>query len=263
MFAGLPDSAGPIPPEGLAAHARVAEALGTPGLGDVLLEALAQVVPVDEVVAFTWAAPGRPPTIVASAGIGGRAPRRAAAYGSRYFALDPVMQAFGTLGTAAPLLAARVDAAEIADLEYRQACYREPGFVEKVSVAGRTARGWTVLSAFRRAPRGPVADAEFGRLTATGPLLLPLLAKQAELAAPAVCLGDTRLARIEARLIACFPGLAARERAVCARMLVGMTAEAIALDLGISSSSVVTYRRRAYAKMGVCSGFEIVARLFD
>ena len=154
MFAGLPDSAGPIPPEGLAAHARVAEALGTPGLGDVLLEALAQVVPVDEVVAFTWAAPGRPPTIVASAGIGGRAPRRAAAYGSRYFALDPVMQAFGTLGTAAPLLAARVDAAEIADLEYRQACYREPGFVEKVSVAGRTARGWTVLSAFRRAPRG-------------------------------------------------------------------------------------------------------------
>ncbi|AUN31853.1 hypothetical protein C0V82_12900 [Niveispirillum cyanobacteriorum] len=30
--------------------------------------------------------------------------------------------------------------------------------------------------------------------------------------------------------------------------MVGMTAEAIALDLGISSASVLTYRRRAYVR---------------
>ena len=56
------------------------------------------------------------------------------------------------------------------------------------------------------------------------------------------------IAKIETRLGLIFGCLTQRERAVCARTMVGMTAEAIALELGISITSVLTYRRRAYER---------------
>lgn len=56
------------------------------------------------------------------------------------------------------------------------------------------------------------------------------------------------ISKIEGQLGTVFIGLTDRERAVCARTMVGMTAEAIALDLGIAPSSVLTYRRRAYER---------------
>lgn len=47
--------------------------------------------------------------------------------------------------------------------------------------------------------------------------------------------------------------LSQREKAVCLGILSGQKAEAIAADLGVAPSSVVTYRKRAYAKLGITS----------
>lgn len=47
--------------------------------------------------------------------------------------------------------------------------------------------------------------------------------------------------------------LSDRERAVCLGMLAGKKAEQIAADLDVAPSSVITYRRRAYAKLGINS----------
>jgi len=47
--------------------------------------------------------------------------------------------------------------------------------------------------------------------------------------------------------------LSERERAVCLGMLEGKKAEQIADDLHVAPSSVITYRRRAYAKLGINS----------
>ncbi len=43
------------------------------------------------------------------------------------------------------------------------------------------------------------------------------------------------------------------QRAVLARIVCGMTSEGIALDLGIGVNSVLTYRKRAYAKLRIGS----------
>jgi DNA-binding CsgD family transcriptional regulator len=51
--------------------------------------------------------------------------------------------------------------------------------------------------------------------------------------------------------------LAAREREVCYRTLLGLTAEGIARDLSISASTVITYRRRAYEKLGITTQKEL------
>ncbi|MCK7610852.1 helix-turn-helix transcriptional regulator [Roseibium sediminicola] len=45
--------------------------------------------------------------------------------------------------------------------------------------------------------------------------------------------------------------LSEREQAVCLGILSGRKAEAIAADLGVAASTVITYRKRAYAKLGI------------
>lgn len=66
---------------------------------------------------------------------------------------------------------------------------------------------------------------------------------------------------LEAMLADVRPDMPMRELEVCARTVTGMTAQAIALDLGISISTVATYRRRAYQRMGICSAYELMGAL--
>ena len=51
--------------------------------------------------------------------------------------------------------------------------------------------------------------------------------------------------------------LSEREAAVCARIVAGYSAEGIGLDLGVSTHSVVTYRRRAFEKLGIATQKEL------
>ncbi len=53
--------------------------------------------------------------------------------------------------------------------------------------------------------------------------------------------------------------LSERERAVCLGIFSGRKAEMIAADLGVAVSTVVTYRKRAYAKLGVACRAELFA----
>ena len=47
--------------------------------------------------------------------------------------------------------------------------------------------------------------------------------------------------------------LSPRERTVCRGILAGKTADALAAEMSIAASSIVTYRARAYQKLGVTS----------
>lgn len=58
---------------------------------------------------------------------------------------------------------------------------------------------------------------------------------------------------MEGRIASTFPDLTTREVAVCARSVLGVTAEGIAIDLGIKQTSVLTYRRRAYTRLNINS----------
>ena len=49
------------------------------------------------------------------------------------------------------------------------------------------------------------------------------------------------------------------ERAVCARTLAGRTAREIGAELGLGVGTVLTYRQRAYQKLGVSRSNELLA----
>lgn len=61
------------------------------------------------------------------------------------------------------------------------------------------------------------------------------------------------------RLLSVHPGLSPREAEVCALILQGVSAEGIALEIGVSKTSVITYRKRAYAKLGISTQGELFA----
>lgn len=72
---------------------------------------------------------------------------------------------------------------------------------------------------------------------------------------------DVLLQFYRQRLLALDRGLTGREIDVCARSLSGMTAEGIGLELEIKKSSVVTYRKRAYERLGISSQHELFRML--
>ncbi|MFN5485610.1 MAG: helix-turn-helix transcriptional regulator, partial [Bradyrhizobium sp.] len=53
--------------------------------------------------------------------------------------------------------------------------------------------------------------------------------------------------------------LTGREQEVCLRILSGLSSEAIAASLGIGLHSALTYRKRAYDKLGISSQNELFA----
>jgi DNA-binding CsgD family transcriptional regulator len=68
---------------------------------------------------------------------------------------------------------------------------------------------------------------------------------------------------IVGKRLAPFDRLTAREREVCERIVLGYTSIGIGLDLDIALSSVLTYRKRAYAKLGIGTQNELFALCLD
>lgn len=97
-------------------------------------------------------------------------------------------------------------------------------------------------------PRGP-SDTEFSRFSQAAPVFGSLISRH------------LRPAQLDARLRALCPALTAREATVCRALLRGRSSPEIARSLGLRTSSVQTYRKRAYAKLGVATLPELFQRL--
>lgn len=65
------------------------------------------------------------------------------------------------------------------------------------------------------------------------------------------------------RLNDVFGKLTSRESEVCARLIRGRKTQDIALELGIQPSSIDTYARRAFAKLGIESRRQLLNLLLD
>jgi DNA-binding CsgD family transcriptional regulator len=75
----------------------------------------------------------------------------------------------------------------------------------------------------------------------------------ANTAAPAPNVHSGFMNSTRERLRAVAPLLSPREVEVCVRIMLGVTSEGIGIDLGISRNTVLTYRKRAYARLKISS----------
>lgn len=235
----------------LAAQGNLLGALGSARLGPVLLEIAGDLVKASEIFGFRLNRDDVPEMLV-SCGRRGFAARRASLYLSRFSGLDPIRDIIRSQAREDCVTLTSFRSRDIADDSYRRRCFDHAGLVEKVSCFQRCGDDVFVL-AFYRAEREFQDHAPMVELAR---LALPVLRRHRDMLGEET--GLTLPERLDRRLALHYPSLTDRERDVCARTIAGMTAEAIALDLGIGRTSVLTYRRRAYERYGMSSAGQFI-----
>jgi len=155
---------------------------------------------------------------------------------------------FSTLKSSLPGEVTLIRLADLLDdmsLNYRNRYFDEPGFKDKFSVIYGSEAGNFYINLYHR-------TANFDQLVprnqqqAIGQLLGLLVSKHYQL-------NQTQLSQGPLAF------LSERERQVCAAVLQGKKSETIAYELDVAPSSVVTYRKRAYDKLGISSRAQLFA----
>jgi DNA-binding CsgD family transcriptional regulator len=178
------------------------------------------------------------------------------AYRKWYLPLDPVCDAYRAAPTCTDVAMLRIRPCDIDSPGFRRRIFDTPGIIERVSVIQRGADAWRVMNVARHASDGKFSDDEMDSLIGLACLVLPMLPLNRERRLAPLPLS---VPQIEQRFAKQYDCLTARERQVCARAAIGMSVEATALDLGIAKTSVLTYRQRAYQRLGVTSPIELCA----
>jgi len=176
------------------------------------------------------------------------------AYSLTYKRLDPIGDLYRAAARPGDIAVQRVRPGDIGSAEFRRRFFDEPGIVERISLVQRGANGWRGLNVARHRSDGVFSDRELDALAGLARLALPMLPH----ARPSGAFGTAvTSAHLEERFARQWPALTRRERQVCARAALGLSVEATAIELGIAKTSVVTFRQRAYRRLGVTSPFEL------
>jgi DNA-binding CsgD family transcriptional regulator len=144
---------------------------------------------------------------------------------------------------------------EVVNARYRSACYEHVGIEDRLTMSNLHAGGTaTLLRCYRDQTTGRFTDAELAVLTQVASLFLAFAEAHAKFVIPR----DIPMARWRESLDHnAGAALSSRELDVCSSLLSGRTLADTGLKLGISINTVITYSRRAYAKLGVGSVREL------
>lgn len=244
----------PVPTPG--AFAPAVAALGGAAFASELLAALNQSVPVDHVCLMRVVDRARPPVLESASWRGGtHVAEVQRAYLNGLYRFDPNLSPPADSRVAVRHL--RRDA--IAHADYRETCFERAGLLERLSVAAGGEGQLVLLNLYRLDASGPFAAVEAAAIEELAPFLAALAVKHVGTLGMLLRSRDRadRIGALAARLHALDGRLTLRERDVLSRVMLGMTSEGIALDLGIGLNTVLTYRKRAYARLGVTSQAEL------
>jgi len=204
----------------------------------LVLQSAHSLAGVEEVFAYRAEGSLRPEQLLSSSVLPDAA-TRTSLYSERFYWHDPAARMRRSASEQGYF--ERVTAEQIGLREYRAICFERPRFAEKFCYGWRDRQGSLMLSFYRRRDRGtPTGDG----LSALATVVLGLLARRQ----PASAL--PLRARLERQMALRHPQLTLRERQVCALTLAGSTSEEAASELGIRQASVLTYRQRAYRRLG-------------
>jgi DNA-binding CsgD family transcriptional regulator len=244
----------------LPAMAECVAAIGRDGFDEHLLALLRQAVGIEQCMIFAYAGDDEVDCLLAANERQPRvAGRLARLYAGGLFRQDPnyrrLRQLADTQGdsTDTELTTMQADAMSPA---YRSHLFAFPDLVDKVSLAIPGQGGAYSLNLYRGTTRGPFTEADLACLDALAPLLASLIRRHYRLHHGVTLPAAQRPSDEEAAVLA---PLSERERQLCLYLLRGHTLKTAAAELEIALSTAETYRKRAYAKLGVPSKARLVA----
>lgn len=236
--------------------------LGAPAFAEAMLDALRETLDVRMMSALWVDTSGRPHHVF---GCADSTEERSFAIqvGHRYVAdfwrLDP---AFGKLthgaASCTPVEVVQQAWDEIPESDYRSTCYEALELIDRVSIFGGDAGRKVMVSAYRHGAQGAFSSQDVWRFADLAPMLASLLDKHLQLCGLADQPRQTQPPDLGEHLTEHCPSLSSRERQVCIRIAQGLTAKEIAHELHLELSSVITYKNRAFAKLGMGSRRELL-----
>ncbi len=241
----------------LATMPRVIESVGRSDFSRGLFDIARRFTGTEIVTAFVAAPDGEVHTLLAENHYNSGQPALdiARRYVARHWRSDPANAIALDHGDEADCWGVRMKAGDIESSAYRSECYLSVGLSERFSLLQRREAGTLRLSIYRRRKES-FSEAEIDNLVESAPLLMAALWRHYEVTKPTGGRGAAR--DFHARLEKAAPGLSKRERDVCALVAAGLTSEGIALELGVGINTVLTYRKRAYARLGISSQNELM-----
>ncbi|MCK1734548.1 LuxR family transcriptional regulator [Bradyrhizobium sp. 138] len=227
-------------------------AIGRPDFPNVLIDTLRRQAAVGHCMVFALNRAGAA-TCLLDAGnipIGGDL---GAVYASQFHESDPNRDALFEAEGGAPIMLPSF-APRMYGARYRKIFFHDSGIVDKCATAIWTGDTCFYVNFYRIAAQGRFTAAQRERLQAIAPAIGASVARHfQEKAAPEQSLAALFATR------APLAGLTPREQEVCRRILTGFSSEAISQELGISLHSTLTYRKRAYERLGISSQSELFA----
>lgn len=153
----------------------------------------------------------------------------------------------------------KMDIGDIRDRQYRH-CFELTHVQERLSFFSRIGGDLYQLSIYRGTRQNAFSSHELAYFAGLASLVLATGSRHERARREAIAIPPhLDLEGIERCLESLTGGLSKREREVCSRAAAGKTIEGTALDLNIGKTSVITYRQRAYQKLGISRQNELVA----
>ncbi|NUU42585.1 helix-turn-helix transcriptional regulator [Tardiphaga robiniae] len=248
----------------LDAFADTVGAIGTLGFDEILLKAVNSVVTVDHLTVLTYRANEKLQTLSIASRIDlAQARSLTRDYVAHLHVFDPNFPDITKLSRSRSrrIIVRRHDRSRLRTKAYQQRFYSTVGIVDKVSYLWRLGDVAFYVNLYRTLRTGHYAENELRKLSEIARMVASLVRMHGGRKRLETALATGNFGELSTRLVELLgPHLTAREQAVLSCILMGMHTEGIALSLHVKPSSVITFRKRAYAKLGIASQPELFAR---
>jgi DNA-binding CsgD family transcriptional regulator len=229
----------PIEAERLARIRLCVARIGRDGFHDVFFDALRDRLRIAQCMVFRYRADGVDCLLSRNFGSVGRGRSIAQKYLEQGFRRDPLRTRLDALGADEDAVFWGDECRAGMDAAYVREFFEQAGVGDKVAVLNRSGGGRYCVN-FYRAP----GEASFSREGEASREVWALLAQ--------ACLTHLLLDE-DSHGLGPLAVLSEKERQVAAGILGGRKMEQVAADLGVATSTAITYRRRAYEKLGISS----------
>lgn len=230
-------------------------------LASAVLKILGDEIPVSQCTIFAYEFGNRPRTVSVADYRGGRFLRDIAdIYARLFYVLDGNQKIVSAVTAGKPgsaIMLHQQTSEDILHEGYRAACYHQPNVSDRLALLLQPAENiWLSVNLYRNRDRGNFLEGEITRVEALAPLIAYAVKHHY-----AICgqhqmgIPQLMLARVRSHC----PQLSKRELDVLRGVLEGRPALETAELMGIKPSSVVTYQKRAYHRLGISSQRQLFA----
>lgn len=232
--------------------------VGRPAFPDALMAHLRRVAAVDHCMVFAFAN-DRDAQCLLTAGDITIGDDLGSAYAGHFHANDPNKEVIfqrpcDTDAVLMPFVERRMYRRD-----YRKLFFDDSGIVDKFATALWHEGICIYANFYRLEAGGRYTERQVDALNRASPKVVAAITRHCQLMMEAQSRHRSDGAGLLADAFAKPPldALTSRERDICTNILQGLSSEAIAGKLGISLNSVLTYRRRAYQRLGISSQNEL------